>query len=66
MTFTFKELGSGGRTFKFSKDNLPNTIYTAKFFFAKSDMIDAIPVRRMKIFENVKYIGHPIVDEDKF
>ncbi len=61
MTFTFKELGSGGRTFKFSKDNLPNTIYTAK-----SDMIDAIPVRRMKIFENVKYIGHPIVDEDKF
>lgn len=62
----FKELGKEGRTVKFAKDNLPNVIYTAKIIFANTEMIDVTPVRRMKIFDNGKYIGPPIVNEEKF
>lgn len=62
----FKELGKEGRIFKFNSENLPNKIYTAKFVFAKSELIDVTPVKRMKIFEEGKFIGPSIVDEDRF
>ena len=62
----FKELGKSGRIFKFNRNNLPDAIYTAKFIFAKTEMVDVTPVRRMKIFENGRFMGQSIVDEDKF
>lgn len=62
----FKEFREGGRVFRFSRDNLPNRVYTAKFIFAKTELVDVKPIKRMKIFENGKFIGQSIVDEDKF
>ena len=62
----FKELGRGGRTFKFDKDNLPLVIYTGKFVFAKTEGVCFEPVKKTKVFENGKFIGKSIVDEDKF
>lgn len=61
----FKELGQNGRTFKFSRENLPLVICTAKMIFAKTELVNAEPVKVMKIFENGHYIGTSIVDEDK-
>lgn len=61
----FKELGQNGRIFRFSKDNLPSIIYTAKMIFAKTELVNAEPVKIMKIFENGHFIGKSIVDEDK-
>ena len=62
----FKELGKDGRIFKFNKENLPKVIYTGKFVFAKTEMVGVEPVKRMKIYENGKFVGNSIVDEDKF
>lgn len=62
----FKELGKDGRKFKFNKENLPKVIYTGKFVFAKTEMVGVEPVKRMKIYENGKFVGNSIVDEDKF
>ena len=61
----FKEVGQNGRIFKFTKDKLPLIIYTAKMVFAKTELVNAEPVKIMKIFENDKFYGQLIVEEDK-
>lgn len=61
----FKEPSKEGRVFRFDKNNLPNKIYTAKFIFAKTEHVEISPVKRMKIFDNGKFIGQSVVDEDR-
>lgn len=60
-----KELGQGGRTFRFTETSLPKEVYLGKFSFAETEMIDAKPVKVAKIFENGKYIGPLLVDEQR-
>lgn len=62
----FKNLGKDGKIFRFNKDNLPQIVYTGKFVFDKTEIVGVEPVKRMKIFENGRFIGNSIVDEDKF
>ncbi len=59
----FKELRQGGSIFKFSENNLPKTIYLAKFEFERTELIKAKPVKDKKIFENNKYVGPSIATE---
>ncbi len=60
----FKELGKSGGTFKFSKDNVPKHIYLAKFTFAQTELIGIQPVKVAKVFENGRFIGSSIVEEE--
>lgn len=62
----FREIGEDGRTVLFREKNLPKDIYLGKFVFAQTEMIDIKPVKVKKIFENGKYIGPLIVDEENF
>ena len=64
--FYFKEVGKTGRIFKFTEDNLPQTIYTGKLVFAKTEMVQVELVKRMIIFEGGRFVGNSIVEEDRF
>ena len=61
-----KEIGKQGRTFKFEEDCLPKTIWLGKFLFAHTEHIDITPVKVKKVFENGKYVGPSIVEDDSF
>ena len=59
----FKEIQ--GRTFRFTEDNLPREIYLGKFEFESTELVSAKPVKVKKIFENGKYVGPSIVEENE-
>ena len=59
----FKEIQ--GRTFRFTEDNLPREIYLGKFEFERTELISAEPVKVKKIFENGKYVGPSIAEENE-
>lgn len=61
----FKELGEGGRIVRFSEDKLPSKISLGKFVFGYSDKIDITPVKVKPIFENSKFVGPSIAEEEK-
>lgn len=60
-----KELGQNGRTFRFTETALPKEVYLGKFSFVETERVDVKPVKVAKIFENGKYIGPLLVDEQE-
>jgi hypothetical protein len=62
----FREIGKDGRTVLFREKDLPKDIYLGKFVFDQTEMIDVKPVKVKKIFENGKYIGPSIIEEENF
>ena len=58
----FKEIQ--GRTFRFTEDNLPREIYLGKFEFEHTELVSAKPVKVKRIFENGKYVGPSIAEEN--
>lgn len=54
-----------GRTFRFTEGNLPKEIYLGKFEFERSELVSAEPVKVKKIFENGKYVGPSIAEENE-
>lgn len=61
-----KELGRDGRTLLFKENHLPKSIYLGKFVFSQTEMISVKPVKVLKIFENGKFIGPSIIEEQNF
>jgi hypothetical protein len=61
----FKELGKDGRILRFPKDWMPSRISLGKFVFGYSDKIDITPMKVKTIFENGKFIGPSIAEEEK-
>lgn len=59
----FKEIQ--GRTFRFTEGNLPKEIYLGKFEFERSELVSAEPIKVKKIFENGKYVGPSIAEENE-
>ncbi len=62
----FKELRDNGRIFRFRENDLPKEIYIGKFVFAQTEMIGVTPVKVKKVYENGKYLGPSIAEEDSF
>ena len=62
----FKELRDNGRVFGFREESLPKEIYIGKFVFAQTEMIGITPVKVKKIYENGRYTGPLIAEEDSF
>lgn len=60
----FKELSKDGRTFKFSKDDLPEQIYLGKFVYAQTELLDIQAVKVAKVFEDGRFVGSSIVEEE--
>ena len=61
----FKEYGRGGRVVRFLEDKLPSKISLGKFFFGYSDKNDITPVKVRTIYENGKFVGPSIAEEEK-
>jgi hypothetical protein len=61
----FKELGKDGRIVRFPKDGMPSRISLGKFVFGYSDKLDITPMKVKTIFENGKFIGPSIAEEEK-
>lgn len=61
----FKKLGKGGRVVRFLEDKLPSKISLGKFVFGFSDKIDITPVKVRTIYENGKFVGPSIAEEEK-
>lgn len=61
-----KEPGKDGKTVLFKENCLPKNIYLGKLVFSQTEMISATPVKVLKIFENGKFIGPSIVNEQGF
>ena len=61
----FKELGKGGRVVRFLEDKLPSKISLGKIVFCSSDKIDITPVKVRPIYENGKFLGPSIAEEEK-
>ena len=59
----FKEVGPGGRVFRFDEQHLPKTIYLGKFSFERTELIQGDPVKVRKIYENGVFIGPTIAEE---
>ena len=62
----FKELRDNSRVFRFREENLPKEIHIGKFVFAQTEMIGVTPVKVKKVYENGKYLGPSITEEDSF
>ena len=60
----FKEFDKDGRIFLFREEHLPKTIYLAKFTYKQTELCDVEPERIKKVFENGRFVGPSIVDED--
>ena len=58
-----KELGKNGRIIRFKEEYLPKSIYLGKFMFSQTEKIEATPVKVKKIFEDGKFLGPSIVEE---
>ena len=61
----FKELGRDGRIVMFHKDKLPSRISLGKFVLGFSDKIDIMPMKVKIIFEDGKFVGPSIAEEEK-
>ena len=61
----FKELGENGRIVRFLEDKLPSKISLGKFVFGYSDKIDITPVKVKTIYEDGKFVGPSIAEEEK-
>jgi hypothetical protein len=61
-----KNLGKEDRTVLFKEECLPKTIYLGKFVFAQTEGVSVTPVKVRKIFENGKFIGPSIIEEQSF
>ena len=61
----FKELGEDDRVILFTEDKLPSRISLGKFVFGYSDKIDITPVKVKTIFENGKFVGPSIAEEER-
>ena len=61
----FKKLGKGGRVVRFLEDKLPSKISLGKFVFGSSDKIDITSVKVRTIYENGKFVGPSIAEEEK-
>lgn len=61
----FKEFGKDGRVIRFLEDKLPSKISLGKFVFGYSDKIDITPVKVKTIYENGKFVGPSIAEEEK-
>lgn len=59
----FKEIH--GRTFRFTEGYLPKEIYLGKFEFERTELISAKPVKVKKIFENGRFVGPSIAEENE-
>lgn len=59
-----KALEKEGSIFTVREDGLPAEIYLAKMVFEQTMMIHMTPVKVKKVFENGKFVGPSIVDED--
>ena len=59
----FKEIQ--GRTFRFTEGYLPKEIYLGKFEFERTELISAKPVKVKKIFENGRFVGPSIAEENE-
>lgn len=61
----FKKLGKNGRVVRFLEDKLPSKISLGKFVFGYSDKIDITPVKVKTIYEDGKFVGPSIAEEEK-
>lgn len=61
---TFKEFGQDGHIFRFTEEHLPATIWLGKFEFSQAEMLDVEPIKIAKIYENGKYTGPDIAEEE--
>lgn len=61
----FKELGKGGRVVRFLENKLPSKISLGKFILGYSNKIDITPVKVKTIYENGKFVGPSIAEEEK-
>lgn len=61
----FKELGKGGRIFLLQEEHMPKEIHLGKFVFAQKGGVDVTPVRVRKVFENGRFIGPSISEEEQ-
>lgn len=59
-----KPLAKEGSIFAVREDELPIEIHLAKMVFEQTNMIRMAPVKVKKVFENGKFVGPSIVDED--
>ena len=50
---------------RFLEDKLPSKISLGKFVFGFSDKIDITPVKVRTIYENGKFVGPSIAEEEK-
>ena len=60
----FCELGKNGKLLKFDWEHLPEEIYIGKFVFANTELVDCKPVKVRKIFENGRFVGSTISEEE--
>ena len=61
----FKKLGKNGRVVRFLEDKLPSKISLGKFVFGYSGKIDITPVKVKTIYEDGKFVGPSIAEEEK-
>lgn len=61
----FKELREEGNTWCFKEEHLPKKISLGKFVFARTIMVDATPTKVKTIFEDGKFVGPSIAEEEK-
>ena len=61
----FKRFGDDGKIYKFSEDDLPSKITLGKFVFGYADTIKINTVKVKTVFENGKFVGPSIAEEEK-
>lgn len=64
--FTNYPYKNNGKIIRLTRKHLPINIYTAKLIIANTEQINLGIVKDKNIFENGKFIGPSIVEEDKF
>ena len=61
----FKEMKNNSRIVRFLPNNLPRKISLGKFVFGYSNKIDITPIKVRTIYENGKFVGPSIAEEEK-
>ena len=61
----FKELGDSNKISRFTEDDLPSRISLGKFVLGYTDKIEMIPMKVKVVFENGKFVGPSIAEEEK-
>ena len=62
----FKPLGKSGEVFRLDEEHLPKEIYLGKLVFSQSEKPEFSMIKVKKVFENGRYIGPSIAEEDSF